>query len=322
MKYNYVLIWFKTDYYKVAYHDLEELPFVQMHWSMDSDLSPIQKKLYRLHTSPSLNRNVSIPFKEKWYPYLFKTKFDNNKPYCFIFTPKVFYEKSQVSYIDYLRKQYPGCKCVLYYQDIIPTHTQFQQGESLLSKFDKVITYDKQEAAERNILYYPTSFSQPKLNKDNVIEQDVLFVGRAKDRLPLLLKLYDILTEKGLTCCFKIAGVEPTNRIVRSNIEYIDRISYKENLELCTKSRCILDLLQAGATGCSLRFWESIALEKNLLTNNPNSPIDDANNVILFDENHLDDINTQKLVRETRINRATIESLSPVRFVEFVDSIL
>ena len=54
------------------------------------------------------------------------------------------------------------------------------------------------------------------------------------------------------------------------NLEYsIDTyISYEEYLEYISNSMTILEIIEAGQSGCTLRFMESLFLKKKLITNN------------------------------------------------------
>lgn len=47
------------------------------------------------------------------------------------------------------------------------------------------------------------------------------------------------------------------------------RVSYTDNLELVCRSRCLLDILQDGQQGVTLRMLEAMYLGKKLITNNP-----------------------------------------------------
>jgi hypothetical protein len=63
--------------------------------------------------------------------------------------------------------------------------------------------------------------------------------------------------------------VPRSHQIIYPGITYLPHtITYEENLNYCTESRCILELLQEDASSPTYRTWEAITLNKLLLTNN------------------------------------------------------
>lgn len=324
MKYSFHLFWFATDYYRFAYSDLSNLSDIVVHWGIESALGNISKQIFRAHNAPATNKLINLPFKKVWFPYLINLE-TSDKPYCFVFTPKFFYNAEQCEFVNYLKARFPDCKTVLYYQDIASSHTSFQQGNDFWKRFDQVVTYDKDEAIKYGFGFYPTSYSLNIKNKLSLDREssDVLFVGRAKDRLSVLVSIYDFLEGKGLKCKFLLAGVAKPDRIERANITYLDKnISYKENLEYVANTKCVLDMLQGGATGCSFRFWESIAFGINILTNNTTDPIGKMPNRIIFSENTIKEIDIDAIMKTPLINDEIKEKLSPVGLIKYIESVV
>ena len=322
-KYHYHLFWFPTDYYKIAYSDLDNSKDITFHWGIGSSLNKCLATIYRLHNVPAINRYVNLPWKKKWFPYLFPI--DSSKQNCFLFTPKFFYNEEQRSFVQYLKHNYPNSKTVLYYQDIASTHAPFQQGRDFWNLFDVVLSYDQTEANNYGFRFYPTSYSLNIKNKLSTEKpkSDVLFIGRAKDRFPLILKIYDYLENNGLNCLFKLIDVDPVERVERKGISFLDNnISYRENLEYVMQTKVLLDILQNGASGCSLRFWESIAFEKIILSNNDSNPIGRMSNKILFNEKNIENINIGRLLNAPIIDPNLKEKLSPFGLIRYIDSII
>lgn len=91
---------------------------------------------------------------------------------------------------------------------------------------------------------------------ENESEYDFYFLGYEKDRDIDILQLQIELEKRGYKTLIDVKkpGGKP--------------ITYKENIENLKKSRIIIDLVQKGQTGQTLRPLEAIAFQKKLLTNN------------------------------------------------------
>ena len=99
------------------------------------------------------------------------------------------------------------------------------------------------------------------LNKKRT-EFEVLFLGADKGRKSSLINIESKLTEKGINTYLHI--VPDRNS---SNPENIKEISYEEYLNLISKSNVILDFIQDGQSGLTLRTMESLFFKKKLITN-------------------------------------------------------
>ena len=87
-------------------------------------------------------------------------------------------------------------------------------------------------------------------------EYDFYFIGFEKNRAEILGKLKEKL--KDYRCCFKV--------IHHSS----ECIPYAQNIDNIKKARCIIEIVQKGQEGITLRPLEAIACGKKLLTNNTN----------------------------------------------------
>lgn len=95
-------------------------------------------------------------------------------------------------------------------------------------------------------------------------------MGRAKKRLPLLIKLYKLLRENGINVLFEIVGAKESKRIYEDeNFRYIKQISYNEYLERCSQAEFLLEVMQSAShSGYTTRVLEAISLGKKLMSNN------------------------------------------------------
>jgi hypothetical protein len=222
---------------------------------------------YKVHFYFKYKKRIYNPLKGMWNRFLFNIDFDNNQPICFIFNERMLF-LDNYGFVDYLKRKYPNSKFVCFLQDLSTT-IQNVNLNIIFSKFDLSISYDEREASKLGIIYHPTPYSHFPFERSNTGKpSDVLFVGRAKNRLNDIIGVYEKLTQNGLTCEFYIFGVDPKEQLYPDEIRYNVLLSYEQNIERVLNTKCILEMLQRGAVGFSLRTWEAIMYDKLLLTNN------------------------------------------------------
>lgn len=114
-------------------------------------------------------------------------------------------------------------------------------------------TFDPLNANEFSLNLYKQFFKkiEPQVK---VILNDFYFIGFAKKRESQLKKLSLVLKEYKLN--FKL--------IYNAR----DCISYKENIDNILHTRCVVDIVQDGQIGITLRPLEALFLRKKLITNN------------------------------------------------------
>ena len=318
--YNFTIFSTTSDYYDAAYHDITNLSNVDYIRNIFETNSIFLKICFKINYYFQGKIFPSNPLKSILNRFLFKSKFDNDHPICFVFTERVLFLYNY-GFIDFLRTSHPNAKFVCYLQDIGET-VENVHLESIFNEFDLSISYDKREAEKYNILYYPTPYSfYPFKEKKKLQQSDVFFVGRAKNRLNDIIKSYEKLTQMGLSCDFHITDVDPKNQKYSEVINYNTRLTYKENLEHVKNTKCILEVMQKGATGYSLRTWEAIFYDKLLLTNN--KTINQApfyNNKYIFIYESSKDFDERFHVNsKMRINYYYKEKLNPKYFLDFIE---
>ncbi|MCR5639681.1 MAG: hypothetical protein K6F97_12715 [Lachnospiraceae bacterium] len=324
-KYNYVFFALDKDYYRVAYHDIENCSWAQIKWSGSEFNSVFLNTMHKLHYSSTINKYISLPLKRIWFPLISSNKFKNNKPLCF-----VFFGREAAKYgpklMRYLKKKYSGSKIIITFLDLIKTTMSDEQFTELGRCTDLMFTYDFGDAHKYKMLYQHDVFSRyPIEDNPDIPKCDVYFLGKAKDRLKDIIQCYDMFTEKGLQCDFYITGVSDGNRITRPDIHYLNsNMTYYENLQHVHSANALLEIIQGGAKGSTLRCCEAIAYGKFLITNNAgilNEPFYRENTAFFFDS-----INELKSIEANKIKQAVdfdyIEKISPLSFIERLESLL
>ena len=191
--YNFVIFSTPSDYYDAAYRDITNLSNVDYVRNIFETDNKFLKIVFYINYFFQGNMFPKNPLKSLFNRLLFKNKFDNDNPICFVFTERVLF-LNNYSFIDFLRTSYPNAKFVCFLQDLGETIKNVNL-DSIFNEFDLSISYDKNEAEKYNILYHPTPYSfYPIKEKKNLQQSDVFFVARAKNRLSDIIKYYEKLT--------------------------------------------------------------------------------------------------------------------------------
>jgi len=229
-----------------------------------------------------------------------------------------------IEFIDYLKKHFPEAKFVCYYTDIISSFSPhaFVRDVTFMRKyFDLLISYDKDDATNYGLSFFPTSFSDYKVDEDLTIpHKDILFLGAAKDRWNKILNTYKYATSCGLECDFYIYKLPKEKEEDQPGIHYIESpMPYKEYLKHVVRSRCVLEIEQGSATGSTLRNWEAINFDKYLLTDNSSIKAS-----LFYDEGYVRLINpdgtfdSKRISQEYSNSNPLKEVIRPVRLLEFI----
>lgn len=319
MKYNYVIFATDDDYYKVSYNELLKNKGVKY---IGSELDSNNKLLtffYKMHTSPLTNKFVNLPFKNIWNGKMFTNTFEDNKPICFIFFPGRRKEYDN-GLMNYLKKKYKDSKFVLYYQDLIGK-SKMPEIELFKNEFDLILSFDHSDVLKYSLNYYPLVYSE--IDVPNVVteESDVYFVGKAKNRLEDIRAVHKLLKNAGLKCDFHVTGVAAED--IRDNgIIYNMPVSYMENLQRIKMTKCMLEIMQKGGHGYTLRYCEAIMYDKKIITNNPEikkAPFYSEQRIQVFENPH--EITSEFVLEgEERVDYGYKDKLSPKKLLDFLDN--
>ena len=253
-------------YYTICLNDLQHQPDIHV-VSQPLDYAPKWIRfLFTLHHAGRINKIVSLPCKRLWFPYYFKADFPTTRPLCFVISnPDI----SQ-DYYRYLKETYPDCKIVVLHRDLVKVH----QGKSphffMNSLFDLEMIFDKGEAEKYGFEFFEEFESRLPLTPTAAEPlYDVFFAGRAKDRMPQILKAYDRLSAKSLKCFFYILDANPEEQKALPGIVYSNTaMSYRQMLQYTVDAKCLLDINQKGAIGFTSRFLEAVMYNKKLICDN------------------------------------------------------
>lgn len=261
----------KYDYSKVELeNNLDTASF-----SLNFIRSPLQRGrvfsfLMRVHISSHFNKDFfKIPFKGVWSRFVFssleKEQIKEGTSVIFCYYVSDFTLLKQIKLFDYLKRLNKSIIVVGIYSDTVSLYSKIKLN--LEKDSNILVTYNEYDAREYNIPLLPPRILDYSFVKENsaILESDIFYVGANKNRLDTIYNVFHYATSKGLKCDFFLTKVPKNERI--PGIHYGKYFPYAKMLEHAKRSKCILNIMQRGATGITLRDYEAIGLNKILLTN-------------------------------------------------------
>lgn len=146
----------------------------------------------------------------------------------------------------------------------------FSEDYKKLSTRWEIWTFMKEDAIRNGFKYgatfYNSQLAQNCFDKDSQTSSvcDLLFVGTDKGRKGFLLNLKSQLEKNKVVCDFKIVD----NFRSLFSRKYSREISYKKLCRLNKRTTAILDVVQNGQTGLTLRIMEGLLFDKKIVTTN------------------------------------------------------
>lgn len=326
LKHKYIILGSNWDLYIQSYSDLKMLDSADYIESPLKNLNYIENILFRIHTHPKSNI-CKLPFKAAWLNPILGASLKKSDDLCFIVFSN-WVTNDQFPIFEILRTQYPNAKIVWFLQDLFDT-LKYQSSRQKLdlsnikNHVNLIASFDPGDCNKYGFVYHPLVFSKYIGEIEEMPESDVFFLGRAKGRLADIIKVYEILKREGLTLDFNIVGVEECDRKYKSEINYIDGMSYNENLQHILHTKCELEIMQEGGIGYTQRTNEVVCLDKKLLTNNPiiqTTPFYNPDYISVFSSAEDLDLDFIRRIKDkTNVDYNYKDKLSPVALLKFID---
>ena len=264
-------------------------------------------KLFVIHNAEPLNRYFELPLKSIWFHKVVdESKFEKDDEIVFIL-----YESFHMTYsrklIRHYKKRYKNTKFYFFFTNPVGKYnfTRLQKIKDLL---DGVYSFNKEDVIKYNYNFLETDpFLLPPQN-DYEPKTDVFFVGSDKGRLPILVNLFEKLSNLGLVCDFWITDVPEDKQKYSDTIHYNQRISYEEVLQRVAKTRCVLEVLQEGKSYTSIRTLEALQYHKKILTMNASVKERSFYNPLIFHIFHNSDDISIDFIRN-KINENLFEKI-------------
>lgn len=229
-----------------------------------------------------------------------------------------------------LHAAYPEAKTILYFWDSVANTCD---GEKKITLYDRVLTFDQNDAAKYNLTFLPLPYGKEYIRADESaeIEYDVAFIGTAHSARPRIVKQIKEQCDKMGRKCF-IYFYSPhilvflLNKLFNKDFRYISfkEVNFKSfsTEEVCSiynVSRCVLDIEHPKQQGTTTRPIEMLPMKKKIITTNPyvkNFDFYNQNNFFIIDRDapQIDEsfIESEYLP----IKKEILSQYSPKRFVE------
>lgn len=329
MIFNYVVFGNDNEYYKLAYSQLNNRDICSAIYYDDPRFSglfgSIMMLLRRIHMSPKINKHFKLPLKSIWNKHLFTNPFNDEKPICFVFfSAGRFTSHINYGFIDYLKSKYPKSRYVVFYQDLISENNRDISLEKFKAEMDMVISFDYEDCKRYGLVYHPLVYSDISIcDGEEVQMSDVYFCGATKNRMKKILDVYDELSSEGYKCDFILITddkKEISEIKKRKGIKHCNAFSYIENLRHVKMTKYLLEIMQKGGTGYTIRFCEAICFNKRIVSNNEylkNADFYNPDDIKIIDD--LGSVKDAIQPYEVCRLRDYIEAISPLEFIRFID---
>lgn len=255
------------------FDDLKNNPHVYLRYSERKFIRfPGLSFLRRLHFSLKLNRIFPLPGKHLWYG--FSDIFSLLKKTRHILIIDTALRSLDENMLQKLKARNAILDLYLI-NSMNAKSPRFLEIKSKLSLnvWHRIYTFDPVDAQKygytfRGFDYYT---KHPVTIPENS-ESDAYFIGGIKgNRENLVNHLYKAISTHGGKCDFHIMVYKNQKYTEIEGIHYIQGNwqPYSNVLNALVKSNVIVEILQEGQYGASLRYFEAVCYDKKLLTNNP-----------------------------------------------------
>lgn len=158
---------------------------------------------------------------------------------------------------SFIKKYNPTCKIHLFFFNTISNayHQMILKDRNI----DKLWSFDQKDVEKYGLNFNTPMYAKEYIDQFPIIEypeNDVVFVGKAKERISLIENIEEKCKEKQLKTDFTI---------VKSEKDYV---AYEDYVRRIMNTKCILDITNEGQTGLTLRFMEALFTKKKIITNN------------------------------------------------------
>lgn len=302
-----------------AWSDL--FPYVIFYLNNSTIRTPWLQKLKKIHFSNSANKKLWVPFKGIWnstFP-IKPSDLDPHKRNYIIFHSGV---KFSPSYIRMLKRDYNVC--IVYYlpDTLVGLNVAHNEAEWKRYKeyyqIDYVFSFDSEDCKRYGFDFFDI-FSKVDSIEEPVIN-DLFYIGscRTKSRLELVQGVYEHIGNKA-NCDFRMIGVAEEDIKAAVGITYNQPLGYPDVIKETLKSHCILEIMNPGQHGNTLRYKEAVCYGKKLLSNNPDiitSKYYDPRWMQYFGK--PEDIDVDWLLKDEKPDYKYEGEYSPVRLLDMI----
>lgn len=163
----------------------------------------------------------------------------------------------------YIYKKNPSARIICWYWNSL-IHQNILQSK--YRKFCECWSFDQRDVERYNLKYNNMFYFLPNKKKTEC-SFDSFFVGADKGRTLLLREIAERLQQIGLKNKFIVISknCDDTDQLLTYQKDNFD---YKEYVTILEDSKCVVEVLQEGQRGVTIRAIEALMHEKKLITTN------------------------------------------------------
>jgi len=311
------------------FEDLKKVDDVDIVIVKQRNVNGILSKVKRVHTSWSINKHISLPLRKKWYEPLnitLKLGFEN-----IIIIVDIALKGIDVDHLNNLfsHDDVKGVLVMINSYDAASVGMLEIKKDISAVKWDRVMTFDPMDAKKYHWEYMGGCYYSLH-DRDSIIRKygepvkcDAYFTGGIKgEREELTMSVFEKLYKGGVDTRFNLM-LSGTRRLEKKRyddvINYFSGgwIPYEKVLNDVLGANVIIEILQNGQFGPSLRYYEAVCYNKKLITNNPYAvtlPFYNPNFIKIIQT--VDDIDIEWVKSADNVDFRYDGSFSPVRLIE------
>lgn len=274
--------------------------------------------LKKLHYSKKANSVIRLPFKKIWGEPLKKISWDENIQHIFII-PHAVLNFLNIDFMLNQKKRYDVKYCLIILDYWDSSFCDRARAFVKQNVFDIVYTFDPVDAKKYGFIFYDTPYSILLKDYKNGVTKDMYFLGNAKNRLSILHEIYLAAKRNSVDTQMRITGV--SEKLFDTDIIYNQHIDYIDSLSEMASANCILEVMNDGQSGATLRYYESVCYNKKLLTNNKNVvklPFYNPDYIQVFEK--PEDIDWEWVKEHTSVDYHYDGRFSPVKILDSIIS--
>lgn len=286
--------------------------------------------LKRVHTNYSLNRIIKLPLQHLWNKKI-RFNIDPNEKYCIIYLDGALPRLN----LEYLKKvsAMPNTRNVLVLINSMNASSLIMQEAKLLIgklSWDGIYSFDPGDVKQYG--FRPLGLSYYSMRDPVALlsqypdgkPSDLYFTGGLKGgRDELILSVFKRLSDAGANVEYHLmvwGEKRMQKKLYKDKIDYFsDMKPYEELLAGIMRTKVILEIVQDGQSGPSLRYHEAVCYNRKLLSNNPeivNFPYYDARYMRYFAK--AEDIDPAWVMEECDVDYGYRGDFSPVNMLRLV----
>src|SRR5687767_7007370 len=176
---------------------------------------------------------------------------------------------------DLIKDQLPfikkhGKRLIAYFWD---SFSRIPEGKETIPWFNKFFSFEPKDVKAHGLLFLP-NFYAPDLtsNKNTQPQFDISYIASADDRLIILERILDSLSHHfELKTNINILATKTGsagNKNEKNITWFTDVLPRMETIRILNDSTVLLDIAQPKQEGLSFRIFETLVLEKKIITTN------------------------------------------------------